>query len=306
MKKTSIFIFCLLLGVVQGQTRYDYVFRVMVSSGQHLVYYNDDWLPLRTGMKLQLADQIRIGNKGFLGLAHMSGKTMEVRKAGIYQISKLTSLINTTASSPMEKYTSFLLNRMIETEGRTLTQPNHAVAAVDQSTGTSAIQLLLPEASTCQLVQNRSLVRWFGRPDVKDYLVKILNFSDVVLRKVSVSDTLYGLDLSQAAFKGQKAFRIVVQAKHNRLVNSEGYSLIRMSEKDYTAFKQESEALRADGDTSSLRQLVWARFYEEKQCYLNAIESYEKAIRQEPRVREYQQLYLEFLSRNRMLRKPVK
>ena len=68
-------------------------YKVLAVKGENAVEQSitpNKFTPLMTGMKLQSKDKIILGDDAYLGLASSSGKTIELRAKGIYNVSDLS------------------------------------------------------------------------------------------------------------------------------------------------------------------------------------------------------------------------
>jgi hypothetical protein len=305
MKKLLV-LFVLISQFAYSQSRYDFVFRVMISSGKNFVRKDNNWLPLKTGMKLQLSDEIKVETNSFLGLAHVSGKTTEVKKAGTYQVSRLASVVNTPAASVARKYADFLMAQLTEPRSKTLNERMNITAAVERGEK-GAITVLLSPTEVCHLMQNQYRISWYALPGTRNYTVKVMDFYDKILLRTAVSDTNFVLDLRRPELRSENLFKIMVFSKDNVTLKSGEYALQRIDEAEFKTIKAELADLQTDADTSSLQHIMLASYFEEKKFFLNAAQNFASAIRREPEVTEYREMYADFLRRNAMTKdKPGK
>jgi len=93
------------------------MFKVLASSGSNKVQAQGaaDWKPLFFGKKLMKGDKITIADKGYLGLVFKNGKSIELKKAGTYEVSKLAGEVAKQNASVNAKYTDFLAGEMGKT-----------------------------------------------------------------------------------------------------------------------------------------------------------------------------------------------
>jgi len=98
----------------------DEIFKVLASSGSNKVQAQGatDWKPLFFGKKLLKGDKIIIADKGYLGLVFKNGKSIEIKKPGTYEVSKLAAEVAKQNASVNTKYTDFLAGEMGKTKRR--------------------------------------------------------------------------------------------------------------------------------------------------------------------------------------------
>jgi len=298
--KKIILSFLIILIFYSANAQYkDHVFRVMISSGKNYVKRGENWVLLRTGTKLLLEDQVKVEQNSFLGLAHVSGKALELKKPGIYLISQLGSKINVKALSATQKYTEYLMAQMNTDREKRLDERMNVVAAAERGEK-SAFVVFLPTQNPCNLMQNVYEIKWHPVKDTKNYIVKFMNLYDEVILKIVTSDTSFVLDLKKPELKNEDNFKFTVQSKEKLMLKSREYGLKKLNAPEFKSVQEDLNNFKTDDDNSSLHKMVLATYYEDKKLYLNAIENYEKAIELEPEVAEYKKLYAEFLKRNGM------
>ena len=91
----------------------DYVFRVLAKKGENSMSTDGKtWTPIKTGTSLKAGQQIKVGEGAYLGLVHSTGKTFEIKTAGIRKVNELASKVNVADASVASKYADFVMNKM--------------------------------------------------------------------------------------------------------------------------------------------------------------------------------------------------
>ena len=89
------------MGTVSAQ---EMAFRVLASKGMNSV----DAQNLRIGSKINANQSIKVGAESYLGLAHKSGKTLEIKEAGTYKVSDLEARFDNASNGVTSKYIDFV------------------------------------------------------------------------------------------------------------------------------------------------------------------------------------------------------
>lgn len=300
MKKlfSAFVFFAFSINLILAQASQEYVFRVMVSSGKNEIKKLESWQPLRTGNKLSLTDQIQIETGSFLGLAHKSGKTIELKTPGVYKISDIASKINSATASAAQKYADFVVAQMTKDGGKTINQRKGTTGSTERAIP-GAIKALLPYSVTCNVFEEKTNVVWYTHTGTKEYSVNLMNlFDESVLKKVT-KDTTLVIDFADEVFKKENDYKILIKSNDVTGKSSgDGYSFHKLNANEKEEIEKEIKVIKqTDTEESSLQKIVLASFYEDKKLYLEALKKYKEAIAMEPEVSEYKLMYQEFLER---------
>ncbi|HKZ37794.1 MAG TPA: hypothetical protein VJ184_09100, partial [Chryseolinea sp.] len=87
----------------------DYAFKVLANKGANEVKSGNDWLPIKTGASLKSGDELKLSDNSYMGLVHATGKPLELKVAGSYKVSDLSSKMS-GGTSVINKYTDFILS----------------------------------------------------------------------------------------------------------------------------------------------------------------------------------------------------
>ena len=95
-------------------------YKVLAVKGENAVEQSitpNKFTPLMTGMKLQSKDKIILGDDAYLGLASSSGKTIELRAKGIYNVSDLSGKFVADNSGLAQKYMEYIFSDITKKDG---------------------------------------------------------------------------------------------------------------------------------------------------------------------------------------------
>jgi hypothetical protein len=301
MKKVSISLFITLLAVlgVLAQTKpQDYLFKVLISSGDNSIIKNGKWETVKIGTQLGKNDQVRV--EGFLGLQHNSGKTVEIKTAGTYKVADLVSKVPTGNSSVAEKYASFVAKRMAG-GGNGGTNQN-ATGASERGIYLFA-NLPYKAAGGTLVIGDKLTIHWIKDPQkkTKTYNVKLEDMYGEKLMSTPLTDTSYTIDLTK--LKPGESYNLHITSKENTLYQSDDnpYVIQRPDAKTEKEILNEFASLKpAEGELTAMEAVSIAGFFEEKKLIVNAAEYYEKAMKLEPNVPEFKETYKKFIKENKI------
>ncbi|ELR70111.1 hypothetical protein C900_03796 [Fulvivirga imtechensis AK7] len=281
-----------LTGIAFGQ---GYTFKVLANKGTNKIKAGADWEPLKTGASLQDNDELVISENAYLGLVHASGKTLELKAAGNHKVSDLAAKVNTGGSSVASKYADFVLSKM-SAEGKK--NRLSATGAVHRGSN-DAIHVFMP--SSVGVFSDKAIIRWDSVDGENVYVVTLKNMFDDVLVSIETNEPNIELDLTNEKLSKENVVLLSVTSKGDEEVKSGTYAIKRLPEADATKVKETLNALMSDVDqATALNKYILAGFYEENNLLIDALTSYEEAIKLAPEVDSYREAYVEFLLRNRL------
>jgi len=300
--KTRI-LFLALIFIANVTFAQDEMFKVLASKGTNKIASgtSTEWRSLKIGEKVNKADKITVSEGGYLGLAHKSGKTIEIKKAGTYSAEKLSSEVSAQNAGMGKKYVDFMVGEMTA-KNEDMTKNRHKYMDVTGSVerGDNAIHAFVPKEAF--FLNSQNLVKWQPVKGVKTYVVKVTNMFDEPIFKIETTESSAMIDLSKIDMKDDNQVYILsISSKENPNLKSDEYALKHLSKDKTTIVTQQSTELKKEfSEESALNRVVMASFYEENKLILNAVENYESAIKLEPGVEDYKVAYGRFLQRNNL------
>lgn len=284
------------LSAAHGQ---DYAFKVLANKGSNEVKSGATWEPLKTGAVLHSGDEVRLSDNAYVGLVHESGKPMEVKQAGSYQVSKLEAQIKGNGSSVINKYTDFILSsNSAEAKKNRLS----ATGAVHRATETAVIKLVLPDKNQySDLYNDEATIRWDGSKAAGPYVVTFRNMFEDVLAKVETPETSVTVNLAEGKFAPEKNILVEVATKADAKQASTPHLIKKLEGPGKEKIKQSlGEIMGEVQEETALNSFILASFYENNNLLIDAISAYEQAVQLAPDVPSYQEAYDEFLVRNNL------
>lgn len=279
-----------------------YTFRVMVSKGENKVKTaTGDWQALRIGGKLNDGDELKVGEDGYLGMVHKTGKTKELKTAGTYNISELGSTISASSDNIATKYADFVISKM-SPEEREANRRKYAsvTGAVERGDSDASINIFMP--TSVSVYNPQVMIRWEAIEDSNPtYVVKLKDLFEQTIMVAETNETSYTIDFNNAKLSNAIVENLVivnVSVKGDEDIRSKNAAIERFSADASSSFEVELKDLKTNlGDQSSINNLILAEFYEENNLLLDALTSYESAIGMSPDVEYFKEAYDEFLLR---------
>jgi hypothetical protein len=107
------------------------------------------------------------------------------------------------------------------------------------------------------------------------------------------------IDLSDKKYATEPTVTIDVKSKADPMAVAKPRLVKKVTAAEHATIKKSLEAISADvAEPTALNKLILARFYEEHRLIIDAIASYEEAIKLAPDVTLFQEEYQFFLTRN--------
>ncbi len=303
MRRKILFILASLLIVGFTGFGQGYTFRIMVSKGDNKVKIDGatDWQGLRIGGKLNDGDQVKLAESGYLGLVHSSGKTKELKKAGTYSIKELSSGISAGSQNIASKYADFVISKM-SPEEREANRRKYAsvTGAVERGDSDASINIFMP--TSVSVFNPEVLIRWEPLEGDHTYVIKLKDLFEQTIMVAETTEASYTINFSDPKLVGAIVENLVivnVSVKGNEDVKSKDAAIERVNKDGSASFVVELKDLKENlGEQSSINNLILAEFYEENGLLLDALTSYEFAIKMSPDVEYYKEAYDEFLLRS--------
>lgn len=286
---------------VTGYAQADYAFKVLANKGANEYKTGDTWQPIKTGISLNVGDELKVSENAYLGLVSKTGKPLEIKKPNNYKVADLLNQLG-TGTSVMAKYTDFILSsNSAEAKKNRLS----ATGAVHRG-GPGALNVYLPGSQTAVqnnfLYNNSMYVVWEAPASGGPYVVTLLDFMEEELMKVETPETNVRLDLSDPKLAKVTNFLVKVSSKADSKVHSEGNAVKRMTAAEHEKIRKAYEEIPAEWkDNSAFMKYSMAGFYEQHALLIDALSCYEEAIHMAPDVQDFVDARNEFLIRNNLV-----
>jgi hypothetical protein len=303
-KSLSLLVTLLVLSVMSYAQ--DEMFKVLASKGtnKYSTAASADQKAILIGKKLFKDDKIIVGENSYLGLAHKSGKTIELKKPGTYEVSKLSSEVASQNAGVAKKYVDFVAGEITSTD-EDMAKNRHKYMAVTGSVErdvkkADAIKLLTPKDAYS--LATPVTLRWVPNFDANStYLVTVMDLSDSVVYSEETKNSFAVVDLEKLNFKNQGNLIWKVSTKGKPNHDSENAILKYVEGNKASALEKQVAEIKAElSEETALNKYILASFYEENGLLLDALANYEAAIKLESDVDDYKVAYGRFLEKNKL------
>lgn len=277
------------------------MFKVLASKGGNKLQSSGtaEWKAVFVGKKLAKGDKITIGENSYLGLAHSkTGKTIELKKAGTYEVSKLAGEVASQNASTTTKYANYLAGEMGKSSGENMAKNKYKYMAVTGSVERgSGISIISPKK--VDALSNDLTIAWKAEPGNQTYVVEVTNLFGDVVSKTETSDSSMVIKLDD---KKDKNYVTKVSLKDNANYAGDISIQYPSNDKAVELNKQLAELKAQLTEETALNKIILASFYEENKLFLEAKQNYEAAMKLQPDVDDFKLAYSQFLERAGMLK----
>ena len=274
----------------------DLVFKVLFNKGANTI---DNSKAIVTGTKILKGQTIHMVEGGYIGMIYKTGKSIELKKAGVHSVNDLEKGVLTSSASFSAKYRDLVMNEMSKSsEGLTANRKVKMNVTGSVERGTEAGLSLISPKNSEHLSSDVKLM-WLKDTTAKNgYVVKVKDMFDEPLKSYEVKDTSITINVNELNLKTSKSFIITVEVKNSKVMATEGKLVKVIDGKKAEDLQKELKLVKEEaGDESALSKVILASFCEQNKMYLEAIDFYEQAILLEPTVDEYKYAYNNFLER---------
>jgi|APTNR8051073442_1049403.scaffolds.fasta_scaffold00018_119 hypothetical protein len=268
-----------------------YTFKVLVSNGKTEIKSANAWQSIKVGSSLKSSDEVKIAEKAYLGLIHVSGKQLELREAGSFKVSDLVSRLG-AGSSVLNKYTDFILSSKQEKNNRL-----SATGAVHRGFK-DVIIVYLPSAEKAELFGDKIGLQWSSDEVKGPYEVVFTNLLEDELARFTTNENQILVAMNEGGLKDEYEIIVKVISKENRGKGSKDYVIKKLRPADREKYVQALNEIKGSvAEENALTKYILAGFYEENFLLSDAVTAYQEAIKLAPDVALYRDSYNDFLGR---------
>ena len=277
------------------------LFKVLATQGKISIQENGIWKAVSTGDMLYETSTLKVSENGYVGLIHKSGKTVEVNKSGMYKIKELASGLTSAKAGLVNKYAKYILGELAKSDDKDLSKDHQdylaVTGAVERNLSAFAINVLSPNKS--DVINNSSItLRWLSIEGVNTYVVNIMNRYEEPVLTEETTATLLKVDLNKLNLKDEGVYFWSVYAKENPKIRSHDFAISHLAKDKISMVEEAFNALKGElVEETAINNIIMASFYEQNSLFLDAINSYEEAIKIAPGVNAYKIAYKNFLDR---------
>ena len=271
---------------VQAQA---YVFKVLGISGSVKKITTSGPVALTPGTKLQAGESIVV-ESGYCGLMHQSGKGVEVKKPGTYQVADLAKGIaaNSKGGKISDRYVSYVMGQLTKEEAEDI-NANHrkymeVTGSVDRGSPTRFDIKLLALKSNEILAKTYTL-NWTSDQKNVEYILEVKNLFNEGVFTAKTKETSAAVDFAPLFAKHGKNLLVTIKVLGKPEVKSAEYNFNLVS-------SVKPEDLGLSDDKAPVNCMVNGMICEEHNLFLDALAYYKEAYSQEGSVEGYKEAYM--------------
>lgn len=324
-----VLISCALLGS-QGLLAQD-VFKVLALRGSVTLVGGKG---LAIGQKLKASDKLNVGKGAYVGLAHVNGRTVEIRQEGTVKLLELDKATSKKSSSVTGKFASYVVGELTEVsepisfkDGRRAnmrtTGSVERVAGDEVNVGASLVTLVggqgelqalaavasgqISSGKLFSLIMPRSTrilhdtvkFLWYRSTEFSRYKLVVTDRFDKTIGMRETTDTSLILSLSALGLEPGSLYYWHVENSADESARTSEYGLWILGGTDRKQSEDILAGIRADleNESSSIGSLVLAVACEDQGLMYQAYREYSSAVAGAPDVQNYKRLFAEFLLR---------
>jgi hypothetical protein len=298
MKNITLFMLVISITCYYEVNGQGYTFKVMANKGLNEVKSGSAWQAIKTGDKLGKEDELKVSENAYVALVHSTGRPIELKEAKTYKISELIAKVGPGASV-VSKYTDFILSSNSDEAKKNRMS---ATGAVHRGP-VSEIDVFL-SSEFGYMYNDLIYLNWESKTS-GPFEIIVKDMFDTELLKISTDGYSTQISRNDPKIKNQD-FSVEVRRKgDNSVKDVKKYFIKNISGQKRKFISEEINKLGEDiQQPTAINKLIMAAFYEEHQLYGDAVGAYEEAIKLEPDVPTYKEMYEEFLLRSKF-KKPT-
>ncbi|HOY94723.1 MAG TPA: hypothetical protein PK509_03230 [Catalimonadaceae bacterium] len=288
-------LFAALIVLLSGQAiaQNSFVFKVLGVSGTIKKHTASGDVALSPGAKLNSDESIIIEN-GYCGLLHSTGKGLEVKKPGTYQVADLAKSINTSAKAGKvsDRYVNYVMGQLTKEEAEDI-NANHrkymeVTGSVERGSTVYSIRMLALKSN--EVLPKTYTLTWNSNVNNVEYLLEVHNLFNENIFTAKTKENSAAVDFAPLFAKHGKNLLVSVKVVGKPEIKSNEYS-----------FKLASGTSAADlglsEEKTPVSNMVNGMICEENNLYMDALAYYKEATSQEASVEGYKEAYLNLYKR---------
>ena len=266
----------------------DYTFKVLASKGVAQVDNGSGWTLLKSGSKLDKKSKVKISQGSYVGLMHTSGKTLELKTPGTYEVENLSGKLNNSQSSFTSKYASFVLN---QSSGETAAQNYNVTGSVSRGTIPEGVKILAPQY--IKMYKNiPATIAWESNEEA-GFVVSVVTLFNETIVSLETDNKFIDLNLKELKLdKDTYVLRVALKSDPNK-VEEKALKIIDPS-KESAVLDGVTKLSSELSEESPLDQLTYASYFEEQGLTTYALSSLSKAYNLAPDVEDFETLRTQY------------
>lgn len=285
-------LFVLLSGQLNAQN--SFVFKVLGVSGTIKKHTASGDVALSPGTKLN-SDESIIVETGYCGLLHSSGKGLEVKKPGTYQVADLAKSINSTAKAGKvsDRYVNYVMGQLTKEEAEDI-NANHRIhmevtGSVERG-GAKVYNIRMLALKSNKVLPKTYTLSWNSNATNVEYLLEVHNLFNQNIFTAKTKENSAAVDFAPLFAKHGKNLLVTVKVVGKPEIKSTEYNF-------NLATNTSAVDLGLSEEKTPVSNMVNGMICEENNLYIDALAYYKEATNQEASVEGYKEAYLNLYKR---------
>lgn len=290
--------------------------------------------PAKLGQQLKAGENIVVPKDGYISLAHMNGRTVEIRKPGTFKVDELDKAASKKSKSSTDKFAAYVMSELTEVKEPVTFKDSRrsnmrTTGSVERAVGddVSAWDSILAvvggpgELQALAVVQSNAVAKgevfsvimprhtriladtirfeWHRTPKVKNYRVVVTDREDKAVHTKALTDTSYTAPASALGLKDGQLYYWHVENADDASYKTDEYALYRLTGEERISSEQLIADVRSeyDPDEAAIGQLILGAAFEDMGLYYDAQRAYQNAVTMAPDIENYKRLHADFLRR---------
>lgn len=253
-----------------------------------------NWVKVHAGDKISTGDKIKLAAGDYLGLVHVKGKTLELKKAGEYDVTALAKSLAKGDASFNQKFAGYVVNEMVsKSKSKKMTM----LGAVFRALG-NAIEIEVPPAMVA--LSPEVTFGWRKLNTVSGYVFRIINPSGITIFMKDTKDTSLTVNLDMLKLNPNLQYTWIVCSDGNVDVNSGTHTLALVPNTKRKLVSDTLDILKKEmpDESSALNNFLFAKYFVSQGINVDAMSYFEKAYTISSGAEEYAVDYAAFLAEN--------
>ncbi len=267
----------------------------MIKSGEVFFQKQNqkDWQKIIVGQQIAKNTKVKIEN-GYLALVHKSGKTIEFKTGGVFELKSFLKIIQSVKSDLKKQIAEYIFNKLSLKQNNV--QSNDIVGGIERG----ILETKNPNEITCYYPQNTKVIDkfitfcWSSVKPGSQYVLSIYDKLGKKLFEKKLADTVLEVDIEGLNPEiGSCIYWQVASAG----VTSKQYCLLSIYKKEIETIRNGWQEISSKSDMKTASDnVLLALYFEEKKVMYKAVEYYQKAIALAPKVPEFREMLNKYLN----------
>lgn len=253
-----------------------------------------NWEKLHAGDKIGVSDKVKLAAGDYLGLVHVKGKTLELKKAGEYEAAALAQSVAKGDASFNQKFAGYVANEIVsKSKSKKMTM----LGAVFRAFG-NAIEIDVPPAMVT--LSPDVTFSWNKLSSATGYVLRIMNPAGMTIYMKNTKDTAVAVDLDMLKMNPNLQYTWLVCTETNADINSGTHTLALVPNAKKKLISDTLDVMKKEmpDESSALNNYLLAKYFVTQGINVDALHCFDKAYTLSGGAEEYAIDYAAYLAEN--------